>query len=143
MFQVDRWDDFGYESTMYAASIFDSRFGPRIEHVKAGWPFLCFDGATCRGGESGGSAALSGMLHLGGWYPVMPRWRELLLNVGFFAVAIWAIQIISIRSVRLAKRWLFYGPGLCKSCGYDLRGTRHGRCPECGTLVDLRATIHS
>jgi hypothetical protein len=24
--------------------------------------------------------------------------------------------------------------GLCLSCGYDLRGTPSGRCPECGTI---------
>jgi hypothetical protein len=25
---------------------------------------------------------------------------------------------------------------LCVNCGYDLRGTRHERCPECGLLVE-------
>jgi hypothetical protein len=25
--------------------------------------------------------------------------------------------------------------GQCESCGYDLRGTAHERCPECGHLV--------
>lgn len=25
--------------------------------------------------------------------------------------------------------------GLCSGCGYDLRGKRHERCPECGVLV--------
>jgi hypothetical protein len=25
--------------------------------------------------------------------------------------------------------------GLCTACGYDLRGTRHEHCPECGILI--------
>jgi hypothetical protein len=28
--------------------------------------------------------------------------------------------------------------GLCSRCGYDLRGTRHDLCPECGLLVIRR-----
>ena len=28
--------------------------------------------------------------------------------------------------------------GLCSDCGYDLRGIRHDRCPECGALVIRR-----
>ena len=28
--------------------------------------------------------------------------------------------------------------GRCASCGYDLRGLTDPRCPECGTLFDMR-----
>ena len=30
---------------------------------------------------------------------------------------------------RLAAEW---GPPRCRQCGYDLRGSLAGRCPECG-----------
>lgn len=37
----------------------------------------------------------------------------------------------------LPATWLWYrghthAPGLCPTCGYDLRGTKHSVCPECG-----------
>ena len=30
------------------------------------------------------------------------------------------------------RRWWRHINGLCLDCAYDLRGTRSGRCPECG-----------
>ncbi|MBN2448306.1 MAG: hypothetical protein JXO22_16385 [Phycisphaerae bacterium] len=39
-----------------------------------------------------------------------------------------------------AANWLFPPPmnipGKCRHCGYDLRGTTSGRCPECGNTVE-------
>lgn len=31
------------------------------------------------------------------------------------------------------RRWWRQIHGWCLDCGYDLRGTKSGRCPECGT----------
>ena len=31
-------------------------------------------------------------------------------------------------------------PSLCVKCGYDLRGTDHRVCPECGTTLDEDCT---
>jgi hypothetical protein len=39
---------------------------------------------------------------------------------------------IVVRSIY--RRWRSFPPGLCRSCGYDLRATAD-RCPECGTIL--------
>lgn len=48
-------------------------------------------------------------------------------------IPLWAIATLTA----LLSAWLWYrdrrrGPGLCGSCGYDLRGNTRGVCPECG-----------
>ena len=40
----------------------------------------------------------------------------------------------------LDKYRVFAREGLCARCGYDLRGSQGGRCPECGTAIDARNT---
>ena len=37
----------------------------------------------------------------------------------------------SIALTRQIKR-RYFSPGICRKCGYDLRGTPSGVCPECG-----------
>jgi hypothetical protein len=42
---------------------------------------------------------------------------------------------------RLLDRYrVFARAGLCARCGYDLRGSQSGRCPECGTRIDTPST---
>jgi hypothetical protein len=59
-------------------------------------------------------------------FVIFPWW---LVIVMFCAAPVWA-----------AARWLVRFPselrrrrGLCVKCGYDLRATESGKCPECGT----------
>ena len=49
------------------------------------------------------------------------------------AVAAAVLPALHLRRVG-RERWLRRNPGLCPSCGYDLRASP-GRCPECGTEV--------
>jgi hypothetical protein len=41
----------------------------------------------------------------------------------------WAMLCVAFARLRLP---VIYPFGCCQSCGYDLRGHRHERCPECG-----------
>ncbi|MGB7158169.1 MAG: zinc ribbon domain-containing protein [Tepidisphaeraceae bacterium] len=44
-----------------------------------------------------------------------------------------AVPFVSLRRMRRRRRRA--GNRLCPTCGYDLRGAAHDRCPECGHLV--------
>lgn len=49
------------------------------------------------------------------------------------AIPVWSIAI----TMGTPIAWLWIrdrrrAPGLCLNCGYDLRGTDHAACPECG-----------
>ena len=63
----------------------------------------------------------------GGW------WRLFSHIHGPVLIIIGVVLLIWYRAV---ARWLIRGMrGRCSSCGYDLRGTSHDHCPECGADV--------
>lgn len=48
---------------------------------------------------------------------------------GLFALSAYAAYLLNLRRAARA--------GLCRNCGYDLRGLRNApRCPECGRPID-------
>ena len=50
--------------------------------------------------------------------------------IGVFAVLSWFVnQHLRCKDRELLQR---YSAGCCLNCGYDLRGTPKGVCPECG-----------
>ncbi|MHC4427318.1 MAG: hypothetical protein ACYS0D_01770 [Planctomycetota bacterium] len=65
--------------------------------------------------------------------PVLP-YRPIVLglvgNTLFYGV-IWLGILATPGLIRRVRR---SRDGCCRACGYDLRGTAHGRCPECGHL---------
>jgi hypothetical protein len=56
-------------------------------------------------------------------YVKLPLWMPVFLFLVLPASA------VAVRSVRRRRR---RNRGLCERCGYDLRGSVSGRCPECG-----------
>ena len=59
----------------------------------------------------------------------------------FISIPIWVLVVL----VAAPTLWLWRcdrrkQPGLCITCGYDLRGADHKVCPECGAALPARAT---
>ncbi len=60
--------------------------------------------------------------------PLRPLARGFIINSLIGAAAFWIVIV----PPRLARRHWRRRTGRCPACGYDLRGTDHERCPECG-----------
>lgn len=65
-----------------------------------------------------------------------------------FAAPWWFVTAASVVVSTVAYRSLWRGTrrrrrtaGRCESCGYDLRGAAHERCPECGEPVAAAAAV--
>ncbi len=59
--------------------------------------------------------------------PVKPIWPGFAINTTFYAAILW-LPFALRRYVRVKR-------GHCIKCAYDLRGTEHEVCPECGVEV--------
>ena len=62
-----------------------------------------------------------------GVLPLQPIWPGFAINTAFYALILW----LPFAPFQL-RRYMRIKRGLCIKCGYDLRGTEHEVCPECG-----------
>jgi hypothetical protein len=46
----------------------------------------------------------------------------------------WFLLIVFAIAIRRGRGWFWMRRGRCQMCGYDLRGTDHKACPECGAI---------
>ncbi len=74
------------------------------------------------------------------WWFEMRQWSDVRLYSTEVFIPLWAIVLLA----GLPTIWLWCHdrkqPGVCTSCGYDLRGADHAACPECGAVITSRAT---
>jgi hypothetical protein len=87
------------------------------------WPGNTGDWMNRRGFGLGGDRKIFGPSSTTEWrYAWVPCWFVLLLTA-------------VLPAVRLLRHWRNrqFGPGLCPTCGYDLRASPD-RCPECGSV---------
>ncbi|MCE9589103.1 MAG: hypothetical protein K8S99_01100 [Planctomycetes bacterium] len=59
----------------------------------------------------------------------------------YFGAPHWFVAILSLLPAFIwfwAKHRRRRGPGLCNSCGYDLRAST-GNCPECGAAIPMKS----
>lgn len=57
-----------------------------------------------------------------------------LRNVLILSTSVLVVSVVAF--VGLKRFEPYCRPGLCRNCGYDLRGQTEPRCPECGTPFD-------
>lgn len=124
----------------------ETRLGRRTnaiyqEHI-AGWPASALIGYELTEAESskalygsGGRLALPAAWRDGArvaWVPCQPLWGGFALNSALYGVGLWIVIFgpICMRCQWQAKQRVLRGQ--CVTCGYDLRGTAHIACPECG-----------
>ncbi len=105
-----------------------------------GWPRLAVIDRSAEelGGKS--ASAMSGGLSIR-WtngqkrpesvLPLVPLWPGFAGNVAVFGLG-W---LLSIRTVKCARRRIRERAGRCPTCRYDLNGLTGGVCPECGSTV--------
>jgi hypothetical protein len=66
------------------------------------------------------------------------------------AAPLWFIASLCCAATAMPARWLWRNArrdtlkrqGMCATCGYDLRGAAHERCPECGGDVEPVSRTH-
>ena len=66
------------------------------------------------------------------WWFQWGQWSDVRLYSTEVFIPLWVLVLLT----GLPTGWLWWRererPGLCASCGYDLRGNASGVCPECG-----------
>lgn len=117
-----------------------------IWHIQSGWPCVALSGQISVDRE------IAGALDIPRWLagkvdtparrflPITPHATGFAINS-----VLWTIVLAMLT---LGPGWLRHHhrkrSGCCQACGYDLSGTAHDRCPECGVQIhSVRVTVSS
>lgn len=121
----------------------DARF---FVEQAAGWPLLCLRLTSSKffgDGRASRYSKMRGRLELP-WFeppwrntvPYQPIWPGFVINTIFYAAILWLLSLGPFTARRMIRR----KRGRCIKCGYDLRATSGGSCPECGWKHPRRQT---
>ncbi len=106
-----------------------------VLRIRAGWPLRAVEGASWRaaGTPTAGTPKVTPdalvVLPANGLKILLrPVWPGFAINTLLYAGVLWLLTLGSFTARRIIRR----RRGLCIKCGYDLRGTEHAKCPECG-----------
>ncbi len=97
--------------------------------MEAGWPVPCVAIDFWQG-----SQAVPADVDHNGWtirdrqFPKVILWPGFLINSFCYGLILWVVWSAPFATRRLIRKQR----GKCVRCGYDLRGTEHEVCPECG-----------
>jgi hypothetical protein len=118
-----------------------------VRTTQAGWPLPAFQGAHMEQRSPGPlqpNVVIEGAFQVAGnpirnllsaqlrLLPFRPMSLGLIVNTLLYGIALWLFFATPAAFIRWRRRRRV---GLCATCGYDLRGKAHDRCPECGTDV--------
>jgi len=76
------------------------------------------------------------VLIFGGWVS-----RPILVGMSMYLAAPLLVMIPLACRRRLRRRLIEVDSQLCTRCGYDLRGTPEGPCPECGRFFSNEGNV--
>jgi len=118
---------------------------PRLDMVRAGWPWIAFEGWLERDASRILPAAFPPKYHFAivdkkrmvradrismeRMIPLHPLWPGLAMNWAFWAGAIWVVWFMVVMLRRLIRRWRRQ----CASCGYPVGVS--AVCTECGRPI--------
>lgn len=125
-----------------------------VSITQAGWPLLAFEGFRFRRHQTmpltpptvwvswaieSSANPITGVT--GGiqrrLLPLRPMTLGFIVNSLLYGIALWLLVAGPLAFIRWRRRRRI---GHCATCGYDLRGATHERCPECGApIADVQA----
>ncbi len=116
------------------------------EHIlQTGWPMHCLDSTfevlgspeELRAGHPvsvrQGIVAPASWRELHPYLPCRPLFPGFALDTALYAAAWYLLIFTPLPLIRAGRRRFRVSRGMCGSCGYDLKGSKVGPCPECGT----------
>ena len=123
--------DQSVEADLSAAEKRGRLFG--VDRIQCGWPFkaLYFDHCMIYRNSIPVRFKTTSMMIRYHELPYLPLVFGFLINSFLYGVIIWFFFGGMNELTRLLRRHR----GLCEGCAYDLRGTEHEACPECGAEI--------
>lgn len=137
--------DIGIEMRALYSATSQQRTAVSALRLTSGWPVRSLSGEVWDmirpGQQARWSNREAAFIQINGLYaiPFRPIWPGFAINTIFYA-AIFAILWLLTLSPFTARRIIRHRRGHCIKCGYDLRGSSGGGCPECGWQHPRRQT---